>query len=99
MALPEPLQFDPSSPSCLLSSLLDEVTSALDVASEKLVQGALQTAMEGRTTIVISYCLNTIVNAEEFHIFDHWCIIETRTHRGLMGKQGKYWTMAMLQQL
>ncbi|OJJ84781.1 putative ABC multidrug transporter [Aspergillus glaucus CBS 516.65] len=80
-------------------NLLDEATPALDTASEKLDQGALQTAMKGRTTIAIAHRLNTIVNADMIHLFDHGCIIERGTHGGLMEKRGKYWTMAMLQHL
>ena len=80
-------------------SLLDEATSSLDIASEQLVQDALQTAMNGRTIIAIAHRLKTIVKADKIHVFDHGRIIETGTHDELMEKRGKYWTMAMLQHI
>ena len=58
--------------------LLDEATSALDAANETLVQGALDTLMQGRTTLVIAHRLATIVNADRILVLDGGMIVEER---------------------
>jgi ABC-type multidrug transport system fused ATPase/permease subunit len=45
--------------------MLDEATASLDTESEKLVQQALETVMEGRTTIVVAHRLNTIAKCDK----------------------------------
>ena len=64
--------------------LLDEATSALDTASEKLVQEALDTLMEGRTTILIAHRLSTIRNADSIAVLQHGKIVETGDHQQLI---------------
>ena len=66
--------------------LLDEATSALDAESEKLVQSALDTLMEGRTTIIIAHRLSTIRNVDKIVVLNHGVIIEEGTHQVLSTK-------------
>lgn len=70
--------------------ILDEATSALDTQSEKLVQEALNSLLENRTSIVVAHRLSTIQKADKIIVIDRGVIVEEGTHQSLIAKDGYY---------
>jgi ATP-binding cassette, subfamily B, bacterial len=70
--------------------VLDEATSHLDSQSEALIQAALQTVMQGRTSIVIAHRLSTILSADVILVMDKGRIAERGTHASLLAQGGLY---------
>jgi len=70
--------------------ILDEATSALDTVSERIVQGALDAAARGRTTVAIAHRLSTVVDADVIHVVRAGRIVESGTHAQLLGLDGEY---------
>ncbi len=77
--------------------LLDEATSALDAESERAVQAALETAMQGRTTLVIAHRLATVVNADRIVVLERGRVVESGTHDSLVESGGLYARLAAMQ--
>lgn len=77
--------------------LLDEATSALDAESERLVQGALEAAMQGRTTLIIAHRLATVKKADRIIVLENGHIVESGTHNSLVALGGMYANLAKLQ--
>ena len=70
--------------------VLDEATSALDSATEQEVQGALDEAAKGRTTLMVAHRLSTVAGADEIIVLDEGKIVERGTHRELLDRAGLY---------
>ncbi|ELT87338.1 hypothetical protein CAPTEDRAFT_150102 [Capitella teleta] len=76
--------------------VLDEATSALDAESEKIVQEALDHAMDGRTSIVVAHRLSTIRDADMILVMDEGHVAEIGSHSELMAREGLYYKMVQL---
>jgi ATP-binding cassette subfamily B protein/subfamily B ATP-binding cassette protein MsbA len=79
--------------------ILDEATSNLDSKSERLIQSALTTLMQGRTSFVIAHRLSTVRSADLILVLDQGSIIEAGTHEELFGLGGSYREMVELQSM
>lgn len=70
--------------------LLDEVTSALDIQNENLIQKAVSHITKNKTVIVIAHKLNTIKDCDNILVFDKGKIVEQGTHEELLKQNGYY---------
>jgi len=70
--------------------ILDEATAHLDSENEALVQAALNSALQNRTSLVIAHRLSTIHNADQIIVLDSGKIIEKGNHEDLIRLQGAY---------
>ena len=79
--------------------ILDEATSALDSESERLVQDALYTLMQHRTSIIIAHRLSTIQHADEIVVIQQGQIVERGQHDILIEGNGLYKKLIEIQKL
>ena len=77
--------------------ILDEATSALDSESERQIQTALDTLMQGRTTLVIAHRLSTIEGADRIVVLVHGQVAEAGRHAELLARAGTYSRLYALQ--
>ena len=77
--------------------ILDEATSSLDSITEKAIQDTLDSAMNGKTVIVVAHRLSTIAHLDRILVFDRGRIIEDGTHSNLLAKGGAYYRLWQMQ--
>lgn len=70
--------------------ILDEATSALDSDTERLIQTALDTAMQGRTTLVVAHRLSTLAHMDRLIVMQNGRIVEDGTQAELMALKGAF---------
>ncbi|MEU5695734.1 ABC transporter ATP-binding protein [Actinosynnema sp. NPDC020468] len=73
--------------------VLDEATSSLDVPSEKLVQGALETVLADRTAFIIAHRLSTVLIADRVLVVDGGEVVEDGSPADLIGDEGRFATL------
>lgn len=73
--------------------VLDEATARIDTKSEKLLQVAIEKAIEGKTTFVIAHRLSTIFNANHIILIKDNTILEQGNHKQLIEQKGFYYEM------
>jgi ATP-binding cassette subfamily B protein/subfamily B ATP-binding cassette protein MsbA len=73
--------------------ILDEATSSVDTQTEQIIQKALTTLLNGRTSFVIAHRLSTITNADKIVVIHDGKIVEQGTHSELLVNQGMYYEL------
>src|SRR3990172_9573138 len=73
--------------------ILDEATSSVDTQTEKKIQTAMATLLEGRTAFVIAHRLSTIVKADLILVIDGGQVVERGTHHELLAQRGRYYDL------
>ncbi len=70
--------------------ILDEATSSIDTRTELQIQSAMDTLMQNRTSFVIAHRLSTIKNADLILVMQNGNVVESGTHKKLLGKNSYY---------
>jgi ABC-type multidrug transport system fused ATPase/permease subunit len=74
--------------------VLDEATSALDAESERLVEDAMATLLQGRTTLIIAHRLSTVRRAHRILVLDAGRVVEAGTYDELVARDGLFARLA-----
>jgi ATP-binding cassette subfamily B protein/subfamily B ATP-binding cassette protein MsbA len=77
--------------------ILDEATSSVDTATEKVIERGVERLMQGRTSFVIAHRLSTIVGADKIVVMDKGRIVEQGRHDELLAKRGRYYHLYTMQ--
>lgn len=75
--------------------ILDEATSSIDTRTEEMIEKAMNTLMEDRTTFIIAHRLSTVRSADAIMVMENGEIIERGSHDDLMKEKGKYYELNM----
>ena len=73
--------------------VMDEATSSVDTATERLIQSAVERVLRGRISFVIAHRLSTIRSADRILVIDGGRIIEDGTHHDLIRRRGRYFDL------
>ena len=73
--------------------VLDEATSSVDTETEQIIQDAIQTVLEGRTSFIIAHRLSTIRHADRILVIQHGEVIEQGNHAELIRQKGYYYNL------
>lgn len=73
--------------------VLDEATSSVDTETEFMIQQAIETTLEGRTSFIIAHRLSTIRHADRILVIEDGKIVQEGTHKQLMAAQGEYYQL------
>ena len=73
--------------------VLDEATSSIDTETEQLIQQAITTVLQNRTSFIVAHRLSTIRNSDMILVIGKGGILEQGTHEDLIAKHGEYYTL------
>ncbi len=73
--------------------VFDEATSSVDTETERLIQDAVSTVLEGRTSFIIAHRLSTIRRSDRILVIDSGRVVEEGGHRDLLALRGKYYQL------
>jgi len=77
--------------------ILDEATSSVDTETERIIQEATDTLLQGRTAFIIAHRLSTIRHANRIMVIDKGEIVESGTHEELLAQRGRYFDLYLTQ--
>jgi ABC-type multidrug transport system fused ATPase/permease subunit len=77
--------------------ILDEATSSVDTETERIIQQAMETLLEGRTAFIIAHRLSTIRHADRILVIDKGRIVESGSHEELLARRGRYFDLYLTQ--
>jgi ATP-binding cassette subfamily B protein len=77
--------------------VLDEATSSVDTETEQIIQEAIYSALEGRTSFIVAHRLSTIRSCDRILVINDGKILEEGSHKQLLQKKGQYYNLYMNQ--